>query len=523
VSAGPAAPTESAVAAAAVASAASGQEDAGNFTVAVSPIVHRSPGAAADRFADAIRAALLDALRAVPNLRLIELDEAPAARAAPNAPFESRRITLINGDDVTETTVVGQIETRPSGVEVEGGSETADDRTGGVVNVLLSGNVDNITTSIDYVSIPASDSDAVAWEDSRYGYRLDIVPANGFVGVGVDAFRRDSTRPIVSSSTSLRDASADVQTEAADFAEMFVRELRQTLFPPDANLLAEMASTLHDGSAPIAVRYETLKQLDHIARRSDVQASGEGVAIREALVGGAIAVAAATSDARTRAGIWLMLRGRRDTRLIQPLSDAVLYDASEAVRLEAARTLAEYADDGSGRAVLETAGQSDPSSEVRRTARWAALDAQGRHELIVAALFDTSLADAERLAPLLRPPIERSGPIGSDTEIVIDAGTASMIGELIAREGDERTRLDLVQRLGGLRSESLVPVIIERLGNDPAATVRVDAATLLLEHLTLPGVRPALENAVASDPVDAVRRAASRVLAAPPARAVDRP
>jgi len=296
--------------------------------------------------------------------------------------------------------------------------------------------------------------------------------------------------------------------QAAGLAAELVEELRLGTFPPDASFFVEFfdrhEARLLDRSASDGERRSALASLGSVARR----ANDPDLVAR--YVDGALALAAEAADPSIRERVWSDLRRSDDARLIQPLSDALLYDPNEEVRLAAAETLGQYTDHVVARAVLESAGQVDPSPEVRRMARWLALDDAGRLDDVRGTVLDTSLSDSERLAPL-----RLGGSIYDiDPGFTLDPVTVGAIAELIQRADDTETRLDIVRRLSMTQSASLVPVYLDRLHSDTFADVRAAAASDLRAHVAAPGVRPALEAAAAGDPAEEVRAAALRVLEA---------
>lgn len=92
----------------------------------------------------------------------------------------------------------------------------------------------------------------------------------------------------------------------------------------------------------------------------------------DAVVAEIVRVAQTSDDPEVRANIWRCADADRAHRLLrQPLLDAVLRDADERVREEAAETLENYVDDPAVVTVLERIVQSDASPAVRDEARRA--------------------------------------------------------------------------------------------------------------------------------------------------------
>jgi hypothetical protein len=93
-----------------------------------------------------------------------------------------------------------------------------------------------------------------------------------------------------------------------------------------------------------------------------------------------------------------------DERVVVPLSDMLLYEADDNVRLAAVRILGNHRDEENARRALEVAGQSDASPELRRHATWLAQDDASRVDTITSIIRNSELTAA---ASWRRPPICR--------------------------------------------------------------------------------------------------------------------
>jgi HEAT repeat protein len=318
---------------------------------------------------------------------------------------------------------------------------------------------------------------------------------------------------------------------AAVLAAEIVEALQVELFPADASSLASQFARYEaiaaDTSADHVQRSRALDAAAQLAHRADdpnitarlvdstLAYAGQ---IEDALLNSTmfarIASQVSASDiaavraqfADAPAGILGLLSGIGDARVIRPMSEALLYDQSEAVRRVAAGIVGEFVDDAVARAALESAAEFDVSAAVRETASNYLLDDALHIESLFAGVRDSSLSDEERLRPITY--VDRLQFI--EQGFSVDADTVDVVAELIERS-DVAWRLDVLFGLSMYRSPSFVPVYLERLSNDPSPDVRILLLDILSEHRSQPGVDAALE-AAADDPVDNVRAKAARVL-----------
>jgi len=503
----------------------------GQFTVAVTPLQQRATNAEAILWVEAIHRGLLDELGRVPNLVLVEVPLGDGAGLPlpdpssfdPSTGTDPQRIANVTGPDSLESgrtvtlvdargldgsngtgpvdlnripsALIGRIETITGGASVSYGS----DAVAGIVNVILDSNVEGMRVDLNYENAEplAHDYDVqldFVGSDSEGAWRFDIQGRSrrghrSSGGVSQAFGNRAATGPAV-----------------AEIVAREIEQLRGTLFPLDPSLIAELDSRARNRASSANERYRALMELDQIAKW------GDDANLGRILVDGAMALAAETQDPELQVSIWRMLRGTSDERLIQPLSDAMLYHTDERVRLEAATTLEEYADNSVARAMLEVAGLSDTAASVRTYARWAALDDASRRQHVISTLLNEQLTDDERLAVLE----SEAYTTGSGRDIGLDAAidgsvTAALTG-LIQRIDAVNGRRTLLGRLGALDAPSLAPVVVERLAYDADEIVRSTAAAVLGRYVEEPGVRAALERAAASDSSGGVRQAAARAL-----------
>jgi hypothetical protein len=293
----------------------------------------------------------------------------------------------------------------------------------------------------------------------------------------------------------------------AEFIEPLIASLEDQLLPVDQATLTEIEQRVIDTRLPGDERLRELGRFTRMHERAGSATLPDDVALA------VVDMASRITDERRRLSLWQMLKSGDNAVLVQPLTNALRNDASESLRLEVALVLANYQQDPVARAALEAAANADPSPLVRRNARWAALDATGRRDLVVASLLDTRLSDAERIEPLL---FDLSLTPSDAVELApaIDATVVNELTALLRREKQTMTRQQVLSRFDREASPALAPLFIERLAEDEGEVVRRTAASALGRRLDEPGVRAALERAAATDPSPIVRQRVALLLAA---------
>lgn len=523
--------------------AATAAAGATGFTVAVAPLEQMAEDPEIIRATESIHAELLAGLRQLPGLELIELSAFERSEIDVPVPgttgsslsyglnsnsriesigssgsdadgyeislelLDTRGVSAFGATGETADTVpADQIPaalTERIQAVTGAGREGADaDAMAGVVNVILSNNIEGIRidmgSSTSTLEIGSDEPLQMPWD-----FLFDIT-ANGRDGrwsLNVDAWSADRHR----SSFRFGGVAGDM---AQDLVAMAIRQLRETLFPADAALISEVESDLVDRSLDTFARLTALRRLQSVLNRAD------GMRLSDAAILAAVELASGADSADDRAEAWYLLQEFQDERLLQPLSDALLYDSSDDVRHAAVRALAAL-DNDVARSALASAASNDPAAEIRRNAGWFALAEPARRERIVAALLNRQLSADERLQPLelaIFPPWGDTWLTGIDS--LIDAGTAAELDGLIAGIEDPARRTFLLQRIDVTASSppSFAPVLISRLHDDADSNVRAMAARLLLSRQNEPGVRPALEQAAVNDPSELVREQVQQIL-----------
>jgi hypothetical protein len=202
-----------------------------------------------------------------------------------------------------------------------------------------------------------------------------------------------------------------------------------------------------------------------------------------------------------------------DERVVVPLSDMLLYEIDEMIRLAAVRVLGKHREDEVARRALEYASQSDASPEIRRHASWLAQDDASRVETITSIIRNSDLSPAERLAPIyptLGGQLETATDI--ETDFTFDPDTVQVLNELVREQRPILARYYTSWYLARNHPESFVPLMIDRLQNDEGPRIRINMIEGLRTQLTVPEARAALEQAAIVDPEEMVRIAAASAL-----------
>jgi hypothetical protein len=483
------------------------------FTVAVSPLVHvtEHPGVVAGT--EAIYLAMLDELRAIPGLTLIEPDSTIALEIG-GPVWQPAIVAASSGsppDAVTREEIATELDAAGNRIVFELEpvfSFPAADEIVSVIDVAIAGGV---TKSVR-IDVPTPFATDATGNDSGYDYLLNVTsfgiddPATGTPGsfnFSITGSAAGGAGGIINFGVS---ASLYESHDPSQMAKQAVAQLRKLLFEPDASAVEALQATILDRTAPADARVRALSELRMIAMRS-----GTDGRVSE-IVPAVIDLALNSTTAGQRAWIWELVRGSRDTRLVAPLVESLLYDADAMVRLEAASTLVTFPDDPTAIAALEQAGRFDASPDVGTFASWASMTESEQRNHVAAALLDTSLSDAERIAPLSFGARYPYGPGGSELVGGMDAGATAALVEIIGRTEDAAQRADLMQHLAGADRIGVVDFLVERLSADPSEMVRSFAVESLRARADDPRIRAALENASANDASPLVRGLATQAL-----------
>jgi hypothetical protein len=259
------------------------------------------------------------------------------------------------------------------------------------------------------------------------------------------------------------------------------------------------------------------------------------------VIRGVIELAAVTTDAGQRSELWRAMRGVGSELILQPLADAARLDPAAEVRAEAVATLAaDFAQDPRGRAALETIARDDPSPLLRASATRGLGDEATWKEYVAASLRDTSRPAAERIEALLlhirwpSPPGSRFMGPWEVAEAALDADTTAALIEVYpkayasAADGAKLTLITLVSNAAyNSGNPAFTNLVLENLEHGPQRPSWIMAAEGLLRRKDAdPRVREALVTMAASSVDAQFRDAAKSVLlrtTPDPARPEDSP
>jgi hypothetical protein len=417
-----------------------------SFSVEMLPVNLEAHEPLAVAMAETFRAHVIQELRAVPNLVLVE----SGARSQHDAPAADYLLTV--NRLVLETTASGsRAGTRNWSIQLKAAQQA-----------------ELATTAAGKPSAKVRSAWTFAW----YG-----ATEPGCV---------DSTDPRVN-------APGRMCFGIAQAATSIVRMLRVQTLPPDPAFAQMLQAQVLDNRLDFLQRESALGELRTLQRRQG-NTGWDAVTVRSA-----IDLAAAAPDARQRAQMWRELRGAAHPDLVQPLLDSLRQDPDVRVRVEAATTLAaDFADDPAVRAALESAAQSDDRTVVRMAAQRALSGDAVWRQYVSATLRDQSLSDAQRLEPLL---------VTERSQVALDDDAMAALAEILPREWappapknaaqwSEQTNagVNLVSLVGSMNHPATVDLLLVAMRKGTYPLIRENAARLLaIKHRDDPRVRQVFE------------------------------
>lgn len=278
----------------------------------------------------------------------------------------------------------------------------------------------------------------------------------------------------------------------------------QILPPEDLSLLAEMRNTALDSARPKEERLAVLSTLDFFFPHRFIVF--DDVVKREVSRSIALTVTEIVTnspDPDVRRDAWWFVRGLGDPYLVAPLAESMRRDPAISVRFMAADVLArEFISDPAARAAFDFAALNDTDLQSRRRARWATASAPDRKALLIDMLSDPALPQYLRYAYL------RGSTIGDFVDYVTPESAELML-RAAAAGPQNLPPGTIITDLGKAPSGEVVPLLLERLRDDPDAAIRRVAASALIAHQDEPGVVEALRYAREYDVSPEVRLAAS--------------
>lgn len=292
-----------------------------------------------------------------------------------------------------------------------------------------------------------------------------------------------------------------------------VELLRATVFPVDPSLQPELQARLLDPGLNDAARLNALSGVVQLIRAK------RGTGWNADLVRGAMDLAVTARDPVMRAQVWRTLRSIDYPGLVQPLFDMIRQESDVSSRLEAVATLAEYGRDPAGSAALESIASSDSRQLVREVARRALAGDAGWNQYVAATLTNSSLTDAERLEPFnyliqsaaLMGAHNGIGPIVNDQ---VMAALKELLPKTWGRSTDTMSRIGLANLLRDVDHPVAAELLLKSLLDSQDPMVRRSTLSALAPRCGYPRVRAAVEQIAAGDPDPQMRQIAAGALQA---------
>ena len=240
------------------------------------------------------------------------------------------------------------------------------------------------------------------------------------------------------------------------------------------------------------------------------------------VVQGAMDLATTARNPTIIAQIWRQMRGLRQPELIQPLIDATRPDVDPVVRVEAVTTLgADFAGTPIVQAALASVARNDGSALVRMIARRAVEGDQVWQDYVVSALADKSLSDMQRVEPLAY--LASQGQY-TEMQKLLDSDGLGALAQLLPRllspppalTGSSEANRSLTPLVSGLpaKQPALLNMYIEILGVSKDRQIRRFAVNALRQQSGDARARNTLDEVAANDD-DPVLRELARSLPAP--------
>ena len=287
---------------------------------------------------------------------------------------------------------------------------------------------------------------------------------------------------------------SSVPWTAVAVARDATQALRLFPFPPEVSRPVELEAVALDANRSTEERFAALTELKTIPQRFAFVGRDE----RRVVAVAAADIVANSVDPEVRGRTWTAMRKVDDAYLIEPLTDSVLHDDAEFVRLEAVRTLgSSFGRDAKAIAALEYALVHDLSAQVRDNARWESLDEDERRAYVAGTLLRDDLSDPERLELLTA---DVSGFRG-----FIDPRAAQALVAISSRARPSNEESAPEDGSGRVNATEIVPLLVELLTDSSSDEIRSAVASALMRHRGEAGVQVALQQAARQDPSPQVR------------------
>ncbi len=314
--------------------------------------------------------------------------------------------------------------------------------------------------------------------------------------------------------------------DAAGVAAGLLATLRKMVFPPDPQLEKRLQARLIDQARDPAERLRALVDLGGLGRSSGAFGREEfAPALRDpAMIRAAIQLASTTPDPEARAQVWYTLRGSRDPALVRPLVSALRTDADDDTRVQALATLAaDFPADPQVRPALETAAARDSNPMVRALAARALGAESAWTEYVLASLKDTGRPPVERIEALFHayglPTSRKYGSFAADGRILraLDDAAMRALTEVLPKAAADSERyahssLTLVSELANMDHPAITDMLLDSVRAGGTALPRRFVVEALRRRTADSRVRATLERIAAEDADPQVREMAARPL-----------
>lgn len=314
--------------------------------------------------------------------------------------------------------------------------------------------------------------------------------------------------------------------DAIGVATRLLAMVRKMLFPPDPQMQRHLQAQLVDQAGESAVRLRALSDLASLGRASGAYRGDElPPGLRDpAVIRAAIQFATTAQDPAVRAQVWYLLRRSRDPGLVIPLTAVLRGDGDDDTRVQAVEALrAGFATDPLVRAALADAASGDRDPMVRALAQRALGDDASWTAYVEDSLKNEELSPVERVAAFfhaygLPSPRGYAGlsPDGRILRKLDDASVRALAGILPRAVADSeqyaRASLTLVSQLAQLDHPAIPAMIIDGLENGATWMDPNYAIQALRRHTAIPKVRATLQKIAMEHPTPRVREAAAETL-----------
>lgn len=273
-------------------------------------------------------------------------------------------------------------------------------------------------------------------------------------------------------------------------------------FPPEDGTILALEAVVLNSSFSLDERLLALKDL----RLSSDRYAFVGRDERRQVSLAAVEIVNTVPDPEIRGHTWRAMMGLEDPWLVAPLTDTVLQDPSEFVRIEAVKLLsADYSDVAQAQSALQYALVNDLSSRVRMHARWESLNEADRQAYLASTLLDTGLSDAERFE-LLQADVR-------EIRRYLDRPSAMALADISSRARPTAQGPLASESTGDVSAADVIPLLVDMMEDQTnEAMIRSTMVASLARHLDEPGVREALSRTARNDPSDRVRMDASMLV-----------